>query len=109
MIKKLNTIKISRKVHTTLKFDLTNFVFPIGSKLIFTIKETEWTKELIKRQFTESLVYNVLITPEEANKLTNNEYKYDIVLELSDGVKLKQSLISDVVVEGVIYGTNNSN
>lgn len=108
-MEKLNKIKISRKVHTPLKFDLSNFNFPEGSKLIWTVKSSPNGEEIITREFTEQRVFNELITPSEIKNMKLNDYYYDFVLVLADGTKLKQCLISDIEIEDTIYGTNNSN
>lgn len=108
-MKKLNTITIYRKVSTQLKFDLSNFIYPVGSKLVWTVKENENGEELMSREFTESRLYSEVITPEEGNRLTKTNYFYDIVLVLADGTKLLQCYISDIVTKGVIYGTTDNN
>lgn len=106
-MEKLKTLTISRNVDTPLKFDLTNFIFPAGSKLVWTVKLTEGAPELFIREFTSSSEIEVIITPIEGNLLTEEKYCYDIVLVLADGTLLKQCLISDIVTEGVLYESNN--
>lgn len=102
-MRKLNTLIISRKVDTPLKFDLSEFTFPAGSKLVWTVKIDEQGPELFKREFTQQSVNEVVITAAEGSLLTEDKYSYDLVLVLQDGVALKQCLISDISAEGVIY------
>lgn len=106
-MEKLKTLTISRNVDTPIEFNLTNFVFPTGSKLVWTVKLAEGAPELFTREFTSSSKIKVIITPAEGNLLTEEKYCYDLVLVLADGTLLKQCLISDIVTEGVLYESIN--
>ena len=86
----MDKIIIDVGVHTALSVDLTKFDFTGVKKLIMTVKNYAQVGEpvVLTREFTESIVYGVCITPEESLALkVGAVYDFDEVLE--DGTQYK--------------------
>lgn len=86
----MEEIVLYENVYTGLTFYLGNFDFTGIQKVIFTIRNSlkESSEPIIIKEFTESKNHNILITPEETNKIINNAY-YDFNEILDDGSRLK--------------------
>lgn len=87
----METIIIDVGVYTPLKVDLTNYDFTGIEKLVLTIKNSVKEDEpLIEREFTEAIIHDVYITPEESKKLILGA-KYDFNIIATDGKRYKAS------------------
>lgn len=82
----METIRIDVGVYTALSIDLSGFDFTGIEKVIWTVKNFADDSEpvLIRREYTESKVYNEIIMPEES-RLLKGEPVYDFIQVMIDG------------------------
>ena len=83
-------MRIDVGVYTPILVNLTGFDFAGRSKVILTIKNHPDTAQpiLVEREYTESKLYNEVITPEESCKLREGAV-YDFDEVLTDGTRFK--------------------
>lgn len=83
-------MRIDVGVYTPFQVNLTNYDFTGREKVILTIKNFPDTLQpvIIEREYTESKLYEDVITPEESMKL-RDKAAYDFDEVLTDGKRYK--------------------
>lgn len=105
----MDKITIYDNVYTSLTFHLEDFDFTGIQKVIFTIRNSlkDGSDYIVVKEFTESKIYTVLITPEEASLIKNNAY-YDFNEIIDDGSRLKISDTGTIIKENSVGRVGDS-
>ena len=89
----MEKIIIDFGVYTALTVDLTEFDFTGVKEVVMTA--SNWLVDckssvIFERKYTEPIIHNEIITPDESKKITNNAY-YDFDKIMTDGKRYKLS------------------
>lgn len=107
MLNKQTTLYLYRGATSSIDFDFRNFNFENNGKCVFTISSVCKKDKLLQFEFAQSRKYTMIITDEFTKTLRDNKYLYNIMY-IVDNERYPQCADSDIIVRGIVNGTDNN-